>query len=469
MLRSLVIGIEIVILSALVLVTRCANYQDVFVDGNIYFTDADCYARMTRVRMCAEHPGLIIRHHDFENFPQGTTPHTSAPLDYLIVSWSILLKPLTAQPIDLAGTIISPLLALFCGWFLYCWSRRMKFSYRWIMLSLYGISPILVHGAELGRPDHQSLLILLITIGVCAEWSLRNEQSRNLAVVSGVAWSLALWVSVYEPLVLLALICFISLIKDRNLLFGRHRRSGWIVFVAIIVIALLLERRVPSLSIFYSNPLFTNWSRTVGELAHVSPFSRVWFAWAGYMIALAPILICYALRKRTAPPTFILVLLVATFLLTTWQARWSYFFMSIFAMTLPSLLSPIKSRPAVWFAIALSILPILQFWDARTWPNESEFAARLERRNESGQLRELALAIRATQTQPFLAPWWLSPEISYWSGQPGIAGSSHEALDGIADSARFFVADDISDARKLLQNRRVEWIFAYEWNRVSQT
>ena len=143
--------------------------------------------------------------------------------------------------------------------------------------------------------------------------------------------------------------------------------------------------------------------------------------------------------------------------------------MSIFAMTLPSLLSPIKSRPAVWFAIALSILPILQFWDARTWPNESEFAARLEHRNESGQLRELALAIRATQTQPFLAPWWLSPEISYWSGQPGIAGSSHEALDGIADSARFFVADDISGARKLLQNRRVEWIFAYEWNRVSQT
>src|SRR5262249_9330177 len=56
----------------------------------------------------------------------------------------------------------------------------------------------------------------------------------------------------------------------------------------------------------------------------------------------------------------------------------------------------------------------------------------------------------------------------YWSGQPGIAGSSHEALDGIADSARFFLADDISGARKLLQNRRVEWIFAYEWNRVSQ-
>src|SRR5439155_27248580 len=118
--RILLVTIELVILTALILGTRCANYQDVFVDGNIYFTDADCYARMTRARMCAEHPGLIIRHHDFENFPEGTTPHTTAPLDYLIVSLSIPLKPFTAQPIDFAGAVVSPCLGLVGGWFL-CW------------------------------------------------------------------------------------------------------------------------------------------------------------------------------------------------------------------------------------------------------------------------------------------------------------------------------------------------------------
>src|SRR5437870_8478080 len=150
---------------------------------------------MTRVRMCAEHPGLIIRHHDFENFPQGTTPHTTAPFDYLIASLSILLKTFTAQPIDLAGAVVSPLLALFAGWFLCWWSRRMKLRYRWVMLLLYAISPILVHGTELGRPDHQSLLILLVVIGVCAEWSLRDELSTSWSVASGIAWSLALWSS----------------------------------------------------------------------------------------------------------------------------------------------------------------------------------------------------------------------------------------------------------------------------------
>src|SRR4029077_15145101 len=129
--RFALIVLEIAFLSALIFATRCANYQDVFVAGNVYFTDADCYARMTRVRMCEEKPGLIIRHHDFENFPQGTTPHTTAPLDYLILALAIALKPFTAHAIDLAGALISPLLALVGGWFLWWWSRRINLRYRW--------------------------------------------------------------------------------------------------------------------------------------------------------------------------------------------------------------------------------------------------------------------------------------------------------------------------------------------------
>jgi hypothetical protein len=167
--RFALIVLEIVFLSALILATRCANYQDVFVAGNVYFTDADCYSRMTRVRMCMEHPGLIVRHHDFENFPKGTIPHTTAPLDYLIVGLPLALKPFTFHAIDLAGAAVSPLLALIGGWFLWWWSRQMNVRYRWVMLILYAISPILAHGTELGRPDHQSLSTLLVTIAICME------------------------------------------------------------------------------------------------------------------------------------------------------------------------------------------------------------------------------------------------------------------------------------------------------------
>jgi asparagine N-glycosylation enzyme membrane subunit Stt3 len=205
--------VEIATLSVLILTARCANYQDVFVAGNVYFIDADCYARMTRARMCEKTPGLIVRDHDFENFPEGTTPHTTAPLDYLIVALSISLTPFTAHAIDLAGALISPLFALIGGWFLWWWSRQMKFRYGWVMLILYAISPILVHGAELGRPDHQSLLMLLVTIAICAEWVLQCDGAQatevnprklsEWSILSGIAWGLAICISAYESFVLL--------------------------------------------------------------------------------------------------------------------------------------------------------------------------------------------------------------------------------------------------------------------------
>jgi hypothetical protein len=69
---------------------------------------------------------------------------------------------------------------------------------------------------------------------------------------------------------------------------------------------------------------------------------------------------------------------------------------------------------------------------------------------------------------PFLAPWWLSPEIAYWSNQPGVAGSSHESLPGIEDSARFFVSQDWGTARKLLENHKVAWVIAYDSERAAQ-
>lgn len=460
--------LEIAIVSALVLATRCANYQDVFVSGNVYFTDADCYARMTRVRICAEHPGLIVRHHDFENFPQGTSPHTTAPLDYLILGLSILLKPLSAHATDLAGALISPLLALLGGWFLWWWSRRVKFRYRWALLILYAISPILAHASELGRPDHHSLSILLMTVALCAEWRLRSAPSIGWSITSGMTWALAIWVSAYEPLLLLILMLLLGVAQDRHRLFGKPRHLGWIAFAAILALALLIEQRLPSFPILHPNEIFRNWSRTIGELLPLNPLHQVWFRWAGYMLVLAPILVWMGYRKKIFPPIFTIVLLIATYGLTIWQARWGYFFMSIFALALPALLETVQSRAAVWIAFSLSIFPILRDWDEKLWPNETELSLRLERRREGMELRELATSIRSSQRDAFIAPWWLSPEIAYWSGQPGVAGSSHESLEGIAETARFFLADDWEKARAILDRRKVTWVFGYDGERVMQ-
>jgi hypothetical protein len=478
MTREVLRIVEVAILSVLICLARCANYQDVFVARNIYFTDADCYARMTRVQMCSEHSWAIVRHHDFENFPTGTTPHTTAPFDYLVLALSILLKPFTAHAIDLAGALISPLLALTGGWFLWWWSVKLR--YRWAMLILYAISPILLHGTELGRPDHQSLLMLLVAIATCAEWSLQSEAGARAAagrsrwgIVSGIAWGLAIWTSAYESVVLFLLVMAVSTLENPKAISARFRRAGWLCFVLVIVIALLIERRIPSFSILYSDPLFQNWARTIGELAHVSPANPIWLRWCGYLLLVTPFLAWSSLAKarhksELTPPAFVLVLLVATYVLTIWQARWGYFFVLLFALALPHLLKPIKSHGAVWIAFFLSIFPILRDWDERIWPNEEQLANRVEQRTELVQLHDLALSLRSSEIRPFLAPWWLSPSIRYWSGQPGIAGSSHESLDGIADSARFFLCDDWQKARQILQNHQAAWAVAYNSERVAQ-
>jgi hypothetical protein len=475
--RFALIVFEIALLTALILAARCANYQDVFVTGNVYFVDADCYARMTRAQMVREKPGLIIRHHAFENFPQGTTPHTTASLDYLIVALSLSLNPFTAHALDLAGAFVSPLLALFGGWFLWWWSRRMKFRYRWVMLILYAISPILVHGTELGRPDHQSLLILLMTIAICAQWSSQTLQAANMAgawwLMSAVAWAVAIWVSAYEPLVLFLMLTATALLMNRRAIFARDRRAGWILFAAIIAIAFATERRVLSFAILQSNGHFKNWASTIGELAHVSPMNPVWLNWCGYLLVITPILIWMSVRMpkdgaqglRVAP---FCVLLIATYLLTIWQARWGYFFVLIFALALLALLAPIKSSAAVWIAFVLSMFPILRDWDERLWPNEAQLAGRVERQIESAQIRDLSLSLRSPEVDPFLAPWWLSPSIAYWSGQPGVAGSSHESLDGIEETARFFLSENLEQAQDILAKHRVVWVLAYDSDRVAQ-
>jgi hypothetical protein len=199
----------------------------------------------------------------------------------------------------------------------------------------------------------------------------------------------------------------------------------------------------------------------------------VWLNWCGFLLFVAPVLIWMSIRTpRNGAPGGralpIYVLLVATYFLTIWQARWGYFFVLIFALTLPALLVPIKSSAAVWIAFVLSIFPILRDWDERLWPNDAQLAALVERRIESAQIRDLALSLRSPEVHPFLAPWWLSPSIAYWSGQPGVAGSSHESLNGIEETARFFLSENLQEARAILEKRHVAWVFAYDFDRVAQ-
>ncbi|HSV21691.1 MAG TPA: hypothetical protein VLJ17_01535, partial [Xanthobacteraceae bacterium] len=134
---------------------------------------------MTRARIIAEHPGTLVTRHAFENYPYGIRPHTTAPMDYLIVGFGRLLG--ARVDLDLAGAWISPalgaLLILLAG----LWAEAMAIPYRWSMMVLLSTSPVILHGFAVGRPDHQSLILLLTASGLMAEAVLWTRRSTALS------------------------------------------------------------------------------------------------------------------------------------------------------------------------------------------------------------------------------------------------------------------------------------------------
>ena len=517
---------------------RCHNLRDVFVEGRIYFLDADCYSRMTRARMVAEHPGIIVRHHDFENFPQGVNAHTTAPLDYLIVAGKKVLDAgfavfdsgkasvLHDQTLDLAGALIGPLLGVVGMVFLVLWAWAMRLRYWAMPALLYAVSPILVHGMALGRPDHQAPLIVLLLVALGAEFALARKvedasaadsaspisrhpersvaQSKDLShpagggggegddatptasapeklevprlrytplgmtgwgTISGVAWALSLWVSLYEPLILLGTVLVLWLAGDRRALFAPARRPGWIAFATILALAFLLEGWRIELPDAAMREYFSRWQGQIGELAHLDPFSPQLWSWLGWTAAAAPVLL-FLKRKTDRRALPVRAVLAVAFALTLWQLRWGYFLAAAFVLALPVFL-PALRRP--WIArtvFALALWPVAQDWDGLLFPAEARQQQLAVKRAEADALRSVVSTKTGTQGGAFVAPWWLSPSIAYWTRQPGVAGSSHESLPGIVAAARIYLARDTDAALPLLRERRVTWILADAAERV---
>lgn len=470
----------------LALAARCWNLRDVFIDGRIYFIDADCYSRMTRAAAVAAHPGTILRHHDFENWPQGTTPHTTAPLDYLIVGlkgildvgFSVLDRAQTSvlhrQTLDLAGALISPLLGLGGTLFLALWLWRFRVRYGGMALLLYAVSPILVHGTLLGRPDHQSLLIFLLTVAGGCELALAAPNSgtetasrrRGWAIIGGLAWGLSLWVSWYEPLILLVAVAAIWVVASRTVQWSPERKVGVIVGLAVVILGIVVEGWRISLPGASDRAQFVHWARSIGELAHVDLRSPLLYGWLGWSVVATPVLLILA-RKSDRRALPLLALVILTLALTIWQVRWGYFLALVFVWALPWQMQVLPRSWLAWLVFLGCFWPVLKEWDARLFPEELAQDRLAMQRAEISALRDLVVAATGDDPGPILAPWWLSPPIAYWTHNPCVAGSSHQSLPGIVDTARFYLSASPESAAAILRARGVRWVLADEVSRVT--
>lgn len=453
---------------------RSYNKAEIFhEDGRIYFIEGDCYSRMERARMVTEGQ-WVIRHHDFENWPQGTTPHTTAPMDWLIVGIKLGCdavfavvdhahqNPLHEQTLDLAGALVSPILGvLTCAW-LWWWAGWMRLRYRGAMVFFFAVSPILVHGTLLGRPDHQSLLVFLIAIAVAAELALADfrmsaKLARRWALVAGLAWGIGLWTSLYEPAIFFAGAVGWHLLANRAALTARATRGRWIALGAVLLAAVLIDGFRLSLPDETLRQYFIPWSKTIGELKHLDLTTGLVWKWLGLFWITAPGLLWLAGRDDVRARG-LLPLLGAMLALTMWQLRWGYFVALAVAISLPWQLAVFRRAWLGWLAALAAMVPLLWGWSDLLKPDEAKAAKKAEEYVAQEEYRRVAEIMRSPERKPFLAPWWVSPQIAYWSGQPGVAGTSHQSLAGIVDTARFFLAQTPEDAAPILKARGVRWI-----------
>jgi len=483
----------------------CANWRAVFVappalaagaepvPSFVAFVDGDCYARMSRVQRLAAYPWQTLHTHDFENHPAGTRPHTTLPLDWLILMLAGLLR-LTgekAAALDVAGAWVSPLLGVATMFFLWIWSRWEQLRFRWAMLGFLAVNPMLAHGFALGRPDHQSLELFTLAVALAAEISLWQQPAPGWAFLAGAAWAIAIWTSLYEPLVLLAAVALANALFAPAKFWQGERLWGWALGSGILLLALALEGvRVDAPGTGENAALFAAWSRQIGELMSLAPWSPALFHWASWLLPAAPCLLVWTWRRGAAisveqrPGKLALALalwLLLVWALTCWQVRWAYFLALVMALSLPWQFQALFG--AVWIRLAatlatvvwlLALLPMLgecrQRLDTLRHGSEANFAA--ARAAES--LREVAQFLRRENTaspsapRGILAPWWESPPLAYWSGLPAVGGSSHESLSGNADVARFFLlpAREAAAAKMLLRARQVRWVVADDPERV---
>jgi hypothetical protein len=456
----------VVFFIVLTLAARCANFRSTFVTTpqgqlQVYYLDGDCYSRMTRVREILQGWG-VIHYHMFENYPIGIYPHTTAPMDYLIVLLALLLKPFTPYYIDIAGAIVSPILGVMTTAFLALWARELNQQYRKLMLLMVSLSPILVHGQSLGRPAHHSLQIFLLAVGIGAELIMARAPQIKWSIISGIAWGLALWVSLYEPLVMFLVLYLTKFIFYRPKLFVKERLYGLGVMALILAIAYALEGKYLVRG-FYAemhDPIlrayFPNWAATIAEMSQTSVMSDLLQRWVGWGLLVSPLLLIARLRD-TKRSLLLLALLVTTFAFTLYQIRWGYFFALVYVMSLPWQLSLFKRKWLVYLLFGLSLWPVAHEWDLML-PGGNVEILRDARLDDQARMRQAAEFIGARAPGGILAPWWWSAALAYWSDQPAVAGSSHEGMSGIVATARFFSTTSGKEAEAICNERSVETV-----------
>jgi hypothetical protein len=234
----------------------------------------------------------------------------------------------------------------------------------------------------------------------------------------------------------------------------------------IVLLAILLEG-LPSAAL-EPGPIssFWRWAGRIGELQGFNPVSAA-VAWIGWLSLLMPFCLAWRAHKRQEKICWLwLVLWLLTGALTGWHARWGYFLAMSGALAMPFALRIVRPR---WLGYALftaSLWPAALALENELFPQGKTAQTVIDNLHESQQLRRAAVFLKGLPGDGILAPWWLTPQLVYWSGKSGIGGSSHESLAGTLDTARFFTSQDEEKSASILRTRQADFVVVCDADRL---
>ena len=463
--------------------------------------EADCYSQLARVQRILHGQRLIQNHFTVENWPEGLAPSTTAPFDYAILLLYAPLSLFTQYPLDWAGALVSPALwvALVFFWMLFR-SREFSLAGRaWLLIGSTAL-PAFIWATACGRPRHQSLILALMAMGFTAEyerWQIELTPKRAWNIFAGVVWGLACWTSLFEPsVVVVSLVLF-------NLIVRRRENTAFLASFGIVILAMvLLEGRHIFDNIFniYSltpenRQYALNWLGTIAEVRPID-FAEInrrldagdisqWLE--VFMAFMLPFVAWRLLARNGIHGTDLFLVLITTLLwvLASFQRRWSYYaslgelflvvrycqgaldrgmsFVSMLMLGLqtsrwPQFGSIVRLTASCFAQIIILVLFLLGMFYADYEQLKEHTNAPVNQ--PSLELAQISRAIDGPGA--IMAPWWLSPGLLYFSGQPIVSGSSHCGISGIVASAKFFSSTSWADAEHILRERQVRWVVVWD-------
>jgi hypothetical protein len=302
--------------------------------------------------------------------------------------------------------------------------------------------------------------LALMAMGLTAEyerWQLEMTPKRAWNIFAGIVWGLACWTSLFEPaVVVIVLVLF-------NLIVRRRENPAFLASFGIVVLAMMVLEGGHIFSNLFNIYNLTpenrqyalNWLATIAEVRPVD--------FAGMMDRMTLILLilpwlAWRLWPRAGGNKTDALLILLTLLLTIFtflQSRWIYY-ASLGELFL--IVRYCQIAPTRWTRLAVLFVFLAGLADAGyTLVKE---CAHAPTNQPSLQLAQISRAIDGPGG--IMAPWWLSPGLLYFSGQPIVSGSSHCGISGIVASAKFFSSGSWVDAERILRERQVRWVVVWD-------